>query len=435
MEISILILTYNHEKFIGQALDSVMAQIIDVPFEILICDDASTDKTQSILREYQKRAPHMIKLYLRKRNGCNPTKYYYHLLSKARGRYIAALEGDDYWLDPQKLKKQYECMENHPEYSACIGENLYVDENGDDFDESEAWVRYPNCVDNLFTLKDFSMGFLPGPSAAFFARNYFDSEKYKIIYKAHNMVGDHTIYMLSLLKGNIYQMPEKLSVRRIRRKEGETNFNSINVNNKYLRYSRLCLTVRLESYLRENYSHNFNIQYIANNFSSICHDLPIASVVRIILMSQNKRRYLKYAMIMYLLSSNYVSEIGKGKGSLPYNMGKLSVKNKRIVIFGAGECAKEYLDQEGWREFTLFVVDNDCEKWGKSFKGYLIKKPELIVPIKDKVVVLIANYHHENEIARQLEAMGICDYYSYRAMKQKELRNILAIKIQKSLEK
>ena len=93
MEISILMLTYNHERYVRQALDSIFKQKINVSYEILVLDDASTDCTQDILKEYKRKYPHKISLYLREKNVYHPTRNGYFLTSKAKGRYITILEG------------------------------------------------------------------------------------------------------------------------------------------------------------------------------------------------------------------------------------------------------------------------------------------------------------------------------------------------------
>ena len=119
--ISIICNTYNHEKFIKEALDSFLMQKIDVPIEVLVHDDASTDGTADIIREYERKYPDLIKPvyqtvnhYSRNVKITGPIQ-----IARAKGKYIAFCEGDDYWTDPEKLQIQYNFMEQHPEYSAC----------------------------------------------------------------------------------------------------------------------------------------------------------------------------------------------------------------------------------------------------------------------------------------------------------------------------
>lgn len=116
--VSICCLTYNHEKYVRQCLDSLVMQKVNFRFEILIHDDASTDKTQQIIKEYEREFPNIIKPIYQTINqysqGISPLKDI--LIPKSQGKYIAFCEGDDYWTDPYKLQKQVDFLERHPDY-------------------------------------------------------------------------------------------------------------------------------------------------------------------------------------------------------------------------------------------------------------------------------------------------------------------------------
>lgn len=120
--VSICCITYNHEKFITQTLDSFLMQDVDFPFEILIHDDASTDGTAEIIRKYEKKYPGKIKPIYQTENqfskGLNISFNYN--LPRAQGKYIAFCEGDDYWTDKTKLQRQVDFMEAHDDYSICF---------------------------------------------------------------------------------------------------------------------------------------------------------------------------------------------------------------------------------------------------------------------------------------------------------------------------
>ena len=115
--VSICCITYNHEKFIEDALKGFLIQKTDFPFEILIHDDASTDRTADIIRQYEKKYPNLIKPIYQKENQyskgirINPTFNF----PRAKGRYLALCEGDDYWIEPNKLQIQINEMEKYPE--------------------------------------------------------------------------------------------------------------------------------------------------------------------------------------------------------------------------------------------------------------------------------------------------------------------------------
>jgi glycosyltransferase involved in cell wall biosynthesis len=119
--VSIICNAYNQVKYIKDALNGFVMQETSFPFEVLIHDDASTDGTADIIREYEKMYPDIIKPVYQKEN-----QYSKHLgiISKiqkdrAMGKYVAMCEGDDYWTDPHKLQKQFDFMENNPDYTLC----------------------------------------------------------------------------------------------------------------------------------------------------------------------------------------------------------------------------------------------------------------------------------------------------------------------------
>lgn len=120
--VTIQCLTYNHEKYIRKCLDGFVMQKTNFRFEAIVHDDASTDGTANIVREYADKYPDIIKPIFETENQYSKSDgslnriMYEHTL----GKYVALCEGDDYWTDPYKLQKQVDYMENHPEYAMCF---------------------------------------------------------------------------------------------------------------------------------------------------------------------------------------------------------------------------------------------------------------------------------------------------------------------------
>lgn len=129
--VSIIVATYNHEKFIEQAIQGILNQKTSFRVEILINDDASTDETPLIVKQYEERYPHLFRnTYQNENQFSKGLKPWFHILfPRARGAYIAICEGDDYWTDPLKLKKQVLFLESNPEYVFCSHYVDRVDEN------------------------------------------------------------------------------------------------------------------------------------------------------------------------------------------------------------------------------------------------------------------------------------------------------------------
>lgn len=117
--VSVCCITYNQEKFVKEALDSFVMQETDFPFEVIISDDNSTDDTRKIITEYAKKYPDIIKPVFHKKNLGSLPNYLDNFL-RARSKYVAMCEGDDYWTDPKKLQKQVDFMEANPDTVVCF---------------------------------------------------------------------------------------------------------------------------------------------------------------------------------------------------------------------------------------------------------------------------------------------------------------------------
>jgi glycosyltransferase involved in cell wall biosynthesis len=149
--VSINTLTYNHAPYIRQCLDGIVMQKTTFPFELLIHDDASTDGTADIIREYEAKYPDIVKPIYQTENrhsrglSINCELQY----PRFKGKYIAMIEGDDYWIDPLKLQKQVDFLENHPDYSICGGRYWVIEEGKSDELSEKDWMikglkKYPN---------------------------------------------------------------------------------------------------------------------------------------------------------------------------------------------------------------------------------------------------------------------------------------------------
>jgi len=114
--VSVCMITYNHEKYIRQAVESVMAQKVNFSVELVIGDDCSTDGTGKILMELSKEYPGKIKLLTYEKN-VGHMENLARVFNKKRGKYVACLEGDDYWTDPDKLQKQVDILERNSRLS------------------------------------------------------------------------------------------------------------------------------------------------------------------------------------------------------------------------------------------------------------------------------------------------------------------------------
>lgn len=174
-KVSVFMITYNHEKYIAEALDSILMQKTDFDFDIVIGEDCSTDATRRIVLEYSRKYPDKIKLLLHNVNVGFISNMMY-VLEACTGKYVAMCEGDDYWTDPFKLQKQVDFLEANKEYVLAthgyrivkhdstphtIDHNEFIDNNNTDgfeFDKEFAlynWVTQP--VTALFRRESFKV--------------------------------------------------------------------------------------------------------------------------------------------------------------------------------------------------------------------------------------------------------------------------------------
>lgn len=129
IKVSILCTVYNHEKYLRRCLDGFINQKTNFRYEAIIHDDCSTDNCKKIIEEYKKKYPDIIVPIYEKENQYSQGKDMFIdiLMPKMKGKYFAICEGDDYWIDEYKLQKQYDFMENNPEYSLCTHNSIMVD--------------------------------------------------------------------------------------------------------------------------------------------------------------------------------------------------------------------------------------------------------------------------------------------------------------------
>lgn len=179
-KVSILCVTYNQEKYIGQTLDSFLMQKTDFPFEVIIHDDASTDKTIDIIRTYAKEHPAVFRPLLEKENQYSQGKddFVKDMLVMAEGTYIAECEGDDFWTDPEKLQRQVDFLDKHPDYNVCFHPVRVFFENNEEPDSI-----YPDPDQRRkFTVSELLRGnFIQSNSVVYRRRKSYDDFALKIM--------------------------------------------------------------------------------------------------------------------------------------------------------------------------------------------------------------------------------------------------------------
>ena len=141
-KVSVAMISYNHERFVAQAIESVLMQDVDFPMEIVIGDDCSTDGTAAIIEQYRSRHPELIRVLKADRN-LGMFGNFERVFFACRGQYIAMLEGDDYWTDRRKLGVQVAFMDENLECTACGHSVVFRDERSGQVEEKTPETNTP----------------------------------------------------------------------------------------------------------------------------------------------------------------------------------------------------------------------------------------------------------------------------------------------------
>lgn len=204
--VAVFIVTYNHEKYISQALDSVLTQRTKFLYKIFLGEDCSTDNTRNICIEYAKNYPDRINLFLNTENDFKKNlSTIYNACFKSGSKYVAMLDGDDYWTDPKKLQKQVEYLDENPDFSLCFHQVGFLKNNRDlvnKFIDRED-------VTNIF---DLAKGNFIHTSSVLF-RNVFHKQGLPKVLE--NNINDYILFMCIAKFGKIKELRDIMAVYRV----------------------------------------------------------------------------------------------------------------------------------------------------------------------------------------------------------------------------
>ena len=208
--VSIRCLVYNHEPFLRQCLDGFVMQQTNFRFEAIVHDDASTDGSAAIIREYAAKFPDIIKPIYETENQYSKRDGSLRRIMNAhmRGKYVAYCEGDDYWTDPLKLQKQVDFLERHPDYVMCSHRfkiyNQSKQQMGDDWHD-DVTAPFSYNLNSLIHDNRYHT-----PATVVYRYEAFCMEEYE----KYKNAKDATLYFYLLKKGKGYMMPEQMAVYR-----------------------------------------------------------------------------------------------------------------------------------------------------------------------------------------------------------------------------
>lgn len=205
--VSVWMITYNHQDFIRKSLESVLIQKTNFTYEVIIGEDCSTDNTKAIVKEFEQKYPNIIKAIYHNTNVGFYRNAYEFCFPNLKGKYIACLEGDDYWTDPLKLQKQIDFLEANPDYAICAHDVSVIKDNV---------IQYKS-LSGLFDTYTFTIEDLA-------KKNLFAT--LSVVYRnglierlpswfSMSPIGDYVLHMLNAQKGKIKFLPEVMGVYRL----------------------------------------------------------------------------------------------------------------------------------------------------------------------------------------------------------------------------
>ena len=215
--VSILCMVYNHEPYLRQCLDGFVMQKTTFPFEAIVHDDASTDGSAAIIREYAEKYPDIIKpIYetenqLSKRDGSLERAL--DAAMHSGSKYVALCEGDDYWTDPEKLQKQVDALESHPECTIAFSKVQVIDKEGNEL--GQTIPAKPDLIPNgIVTLDDYMLSEFYNGSWTFHTSTFFYRKSCLELHRElkktvfiHYPYGDQPILLSCLFQGNGFYIP------------------------------------------------------------------------------------------------------------------------------------------------------------------------------------------------------------------------------------
>lgn len=364
--VSVWCTTYNHEKYIKQALDGFVSQVADFRYEVIMYDDASTDDTQKIIMDYYEEYPDIIVPFFRKENGFerdlqNFKERQQELLKLSRGKYIATCEGDDFWIDSQKLQIQVDFLEKHPECMLVGHNNLIFNEK-----TGELSTANPIYKDGFVEMEDLILhknGFIHTATHVYRREIYNMSD---FFYRAG--VGDYPRLLYSALIGKVYYTSRIMSVYRYLREGSMTTEGQKDVDKYILWCLRLVnFTKKFDEYT--NYKYTLALfQTSKAAVESVfwrakecnCQD------IKELLIKKNKETKGEYFTVVQWLLGKF-----RYRTDLNYIHNKTRIfceQSTRLFLWGTGnngrlissQLTNNYIDFEGFVVSDPYYSEDEC---------------------------------------------------------------------------
>lgn len=318
--VSIGCTAYNHQKYIRKTLDGFVNQITDFRYEIIVHDDASTDKTADVIREYQERYPNLITAIYQTENqqSQNIKVTAKFIMPKMKGKYIALCEGDDYWVDNYKLQKQVDIFRNHPECYMCVHKVQEIFEDGSVLERTNP----PQQV-GLKTQVLCSKDFLTYSLSNFFHTSSYmmEGEFYRCYHRNYPEfrevcdVGDICMKLYFGQLGSVYYIDDIMSYYRRGVPTSWSNQNASSINHIINHSFTMKLTlIKFDEYTNGIY-HDICVHDIAKQLRVA---LVLSGRAKDFLKKENREYFMSFALYqrLFLILVMIFPGIGKRLGKL-----------------------------------------------------------------------------------------------------------------------
>lgn len=407
--VSVLCITYNHEGYIREALEGFVMQKTNFAFEVIIHEDASTDGTAAIIREYEEKYPHIFRVIYETENQYNKGIEYCHdlMAPMARGKYIALCEGDDAWIDDKKLQMQVEYMEEHPECS-LVSHKAYL-QYPCDWNKKRDARAMGYGKEGVIPFEDLFTSWSIATSSFLFRKElYMPMPKFF----REAPTGDEPLKFYLACHGTVYYFDRVMSV-----------YNKMSVGSWSARFEK-------EDFEKQK---NYCIGYI-NFFKAL--DIYTKQQWNVLFDKCIKERIRRF-LIYIILSCNTNEELRScldvfeqvcdDKWALYVNKKKCAylendelklekaIRNKDngIFIYGAGDLAERAVKKLENSEKTIAgIVVSDGQPAKKEFMGYsVIYLSKLLEQEQRNYMILIAMHDtYAKIVMNNLQEAGLQNY-------------------------
>lgn len=404
IKVSIICISYNHVNTIGKAIESFLSQRTSFGYEIIVHDDASTDGTADILREYETRKIPNLKIVYEKQNqfcGGQFVNIVYELVRKSHGSYIAICEGDDYWIDDNKLQIQFDYMEEHPDCVMTAHNGIWVGNRQYDIAPANGFTEEKDLtVEEIIRHK---RGCFPTASVMVRKEHYFLEPPFDGL-----SVGDWPLQLQCIDRGKIHYFDRIMSVYNYQ------TYNSWSSRMKEAYKKKIEHALEMIDFLQRlnvywEYRYDGDIQNSMETYA--------IAVLRAIDKDHNPLEELekvhKETEKKYDSAYSFIVKKIREREEEKQRIRKFVESNNKIFIMGCGKMAKELYELLCVMEIAVegFVVSND-QTAILEYKGKKVQKLSQIVGESSELGILVGiQLNLKDEVILSLKQNGIKNYY------------------------